>query len=46
MKLDVEFFFEFALIPRIVLSWVMVREVGGGDIGNSFGIYSYDLCDS
>jgi hypothetical protein len=27
----------------MVLSWIVVREVGGGDIRNGFGIYSYNL---
>ena len=43
MKLDLECFFEFALIPGMVFAGVMVREVGRGNIRHGFGIYPYDL---
>jgi hypothetical protein len=43
VEIDTEGFFKFALVPRIVLSWIVVRKIGGRDIGDSLGVYSYNL---
>lgn len=43
VKLDLEGFLELVLIPRMVFSRVVVRKVGGGDIGDGFGVDTDDL---
>jgi hypothetical protein len=43
VELDLKCFAKFVLVPCIVLARVMVREVGRRDIGDGFGVYSYNL---
>lgn len=43
MELDIECFAKYILVPCIVFTWVMVRKIGGRDVGDSFGVDSYNL---
>ncbi len=45
VEFDLEMFLEFGLVPGMVFSWIMPREINRGNIGDGFCINPYNLFD-